>query len=235
MARHERQLAEKTPDWQWCLNSSCDSGQVHKLVKGQNTETGKKGGRKTVAKARSKQEANEAPFVCKKCDSEFCLMCTAVWHKGETCDEYRARTKTRQQVTDETASQKTISEVDGDVVSMGPRSRATKLFCKLIVLPFLARELEKRLEFLGSDVNNVLIHHAGPVGLRRLNLPQNLGNCDELPKRHESFRTYHVGNVGTPPHVRHEPLVLGDPLEERPDLSSLNLRSSFAVLLKGAG
>jgi hypothetical protein len=59
-----------TPDWRWCLEPKCKGGQIHK-------------------------EDNGELFVCATCGGEACIPCDRPWHKGKTCEEFKARVKDR--------------------------------------------------------------------------------------------------------------------------------------------
>ena len=54
------------PDFRWCLNHTCTSGQVH--------------------------ESDDPIFVCVACGAKHCVVHEKPWHEGETCLEYDYRT-----------------------------------------------------------------------------------------------------------------------------------------------
>ena len=54
------------PDFRWCLNQACTSGQIH------NTDS--------------------PIFVCASCHAKHCVVHEKPWHEGETCLEYNNRT-----------------------------------------------------------------------------------------------------------------------------------------------
>ncbi|KAI2463251.1 hypothetical protein F4781DRAFT_426507 [Annulohypoxylon bovei var. microspora] len=71
------------PDFIWCLNPRCDSGQIY--------QTG-------CERAR-----------CHECKHSLCVRHNVPWHKGETCEEYERRT--RKQRKNDKASEKHVKEI----------------------------------------------------------------------------------------------------------------------------
>ncbi|KAI1440877.1 hypothetical protein F5Y02DRAFT_324638 [Annulohypoxylon stygium] len=71
------------PDFVWCLNPGCDSGQIHPAG---------------CEKAR-----------CFECKRSLCVRHNVPWHKGETCDDYERRT--RKQRKNDKASEKHVKEI----------------------------------------------------------------------------------------------------------------------------
>jgi hypothetical protein len=56
---------EAVPNFRWCINKGCNSGQVHR--------------------------SGKPKFCCKTCRAKHCVKHTVPWHKGETCTEYDYR------------------------------------------------------------------------------------------------------------------------------------------------
>lgn len=84
-ARYEsfsvRETLGGVPNFTWCLNHRCQSGQVHH------------------------EDGNI--FKCIACGHKSCVVHNVAWHEGETCDEYNYRTsgaKEREQKAQEEAS-----------------------------------------------------------------------------------------------------------------------------------
>ncbi|KAI8963299.1 hypothetical protein F5Y11DRAFT_319885 [Daldinia sp. FL1419] len=71
------------PEFIWCLNPGCESGQIH-----------------AVGCSKAK---------CHGCKRNLCIRHNIPWHKGETCDEYDKRTR-KQRKNDE-ASERHIKEM----------------------------------------------------------------------------------------------------------------------------
>ncbi|KAI1480187.1 hypothetical protein F4774DRAFT_379954 [Daldinia eschscholtzii] len=76
-------LLSSIPEFMWCLNPGCESGQIH--------------------------PAGCSKVRCQGCKRNLCIRHGVPWHKGETCDEYEKRTR-RQRKNDE-ASEKHIKEM----------------------------------------------------------------------------------------------------------------------------
>ncbi|KAI1100242.1 hypothetical protein F4804DRAFT_336465 [Jackrogersella minutella] len=71
------------PDFVWCLNTRCNSGQIHP---------------EGCERAR-----------CHVCKHSLCVRHKVPWHKGETCGEYERRT--RKQRKNDMASEKHVKEI----------------------------------------------------------------------------------------------------------------------------
>ncbi|KAI1397276.1 hypothetical protein F4819DRAFT_90970 [Hypoxylon fuscum] len=71
------------PEFTWCLNPKCNSGQIHPAG---------------CSKAR-----------CHACKHYLCVRHNVPWHKGETCEEYQNRT--RKQRKNNEASEKHVKEI----------------------------------------------------------------------------------------------------------------------------
>jgi hypothetical protein len=56
---------DRIPNFRWCINKDCDSGQVH--------------------------ASGKPKFRCQACKKSHCVEHGVVWHKGETCGEYDYR------------------------------------------------------------------------------------------------------------------------------------------------
>ncbi|KAI1651504.1 uncharacterized protein F4817DRAFT_324761 [Daldinia loculata] len=76
-------LLARIPEFMWCLNPGCESGQIH--------------------------PAGCSKAKCHGCRGYVCIHHNVPWHKGETCDEYDKRTR-KQRKNDE-ASEKHIKEM----------------------------------------------------------------------------------------------------------------------------
>jgi hypothetical protein len=57
--------AEAIPNFRWCINKGCNSGQVHK--------------------------SSKPKFRCKTCRAKHCVKHGVEWHRRETCSEYDYR------------------------------------------------------------------------------------------------------------------------------------------------
>ncbi|KAI1214172.1 uncharacterized protein F4807DRAFT_117371 [Annulohypoxylon truncatum] len=71
------------PDFIWCLNPRCDSGQIY--------------------------QAGCERARCHECKHSLCVRHNVPWHKGETCEEYEKRT--RRQRKNDKASEKHVKEI----------------------------------------------------------------------------------------------------------------------------
>ncbi|OTB05545.1 hypothetical protein M426DRAFT_21859 [Hypoxylon sp. CI-4A] len=76
-------LLSGIPEFMWCLNPHCDSGQIY-----------------PTGCERAK---------CYACKHYICVRHNVPWHKGETCDEYERRT--RRQRRSDMASEKHVKEI----------------------------------------------------------------------------------------------------------------------------
>ncbi|XXG98162.1 hypothetical protein Hte_004483 [Hypoxylon texense] len=76
-------LLASIPDFMWCLNPKCSSGQIH--------------------------PAGCARAKCHGCKHSLCVRHHVPWHSGETCDEYERRT--RRQRKNDKASEKHVKEI----------------------------------------------------------------------------------------------------------------------------
>ncbi|KAI4867409.1 hypothetical protein F4820DRAFT_201713 [Hypoxylon rubiginosum] len=76
-------LLGSIPDFMWCLNPKCSSGQIH--------------------------PAGCSRAKCHGCKHSLCVRHHVPWHSGETCDEYERRT--RRQRRNDKASEKHVKEI----------------------------------------------------------------------------------------------------------------------------
>ncbi|OCL04376.1 hypothetical protein AOQ84DRAFT_346315 [Glonium stellatum] len=83
-ARYEtlmtRAALSADPNFRWCLNPSCDSGQIHKIRR------------------------NGPKFRCDECKKRFCMFHERPWHEGETCQQFDRRAVVERQKAEEAAS-----------------------------------------------------------------------------------------------------------------------------------
>ncbi|KAK5170313.1 uncharacterized protein LTR77_004900 [Saxophila tyrrhenica] len=107
-------IGDSTPGWRWCLDPSCEAGQVHKSTlskQEQERQAAAKSPTKRTKKGKSKEapvivyEDNPAPIqadicTCHACGSQACVSCDRPWHEGETCDGYQIRIKDRMEEED---------------------------------------------------------------------------------------------------------------------------------------
>jgi len=77
-----RAAVNTIPNFRWCLNRTCTSGQIH--------------------------ESGGPIFECANCGTKHCVVHERLWHVGETCWEYDRRTGTKDR--DEEMSARTIAE-----------------------------------------------------------------------------------------------------------------------------
>ncbi|QIW94743.1 hypothetical protein AMS68_000261 [Peltaster fructicola] len=103
----QRRIADATPGWQWCLNPSCKSGQVH----GELAKSDAVPSRQT--RKSKKDEPAVQPFICKACKMQYCVPCTAVWHKGQTCEQYQDKVD-RRHAQDIAASSELVDRIAKD-------------------------------------------------------------------------------------------------------------------------
>jgi len=73
-----------SPNFRYCINSKCDSGQEH--IPG----------------------AIDPIITCVSCTTKMCFTCDVVWHEGETCGEYNKRKEDQHKA--EKASEDWISQ-----------------------------------------------------------------------------------------------------------------------------
>ncbi|OTA91078.1 hypothetical protein M434DRAFT_355391 [Hypoxylon sp. CO27-5] len=76
-------LLSSIPDFMWCLNPRCNSGQIH--------------------------PAGCARAKCYACKRYLCVRHNVPWHKGETCEEYERRA--RRQRRNDKASEEHVKEI----------------------------------------------------------------------------------------------------------------------------
>ena len=74
------------PNFRWCLNPKCESGQIH--------ESG----------------LDEPIFTCASCKFRSCTKHNQPWHEGETCDQFDYRKSGKKHRDEEAASEKLIAE-----------------------------------------------------------------------------------------------------------------------------
>ena len=92
-----KHIGNTTPGWRWCLAPGCRAGQVHETKaevvveepKPKKRSTTKKG----VEKIRAPTPAEPDICVCHECGAKACVPCDRPFHEGETCEQYKARTK----------------------------------------------------------------------------------------------------------------------------------------------
>ncbi|KAK3329695.1 hypothetical protein B0H66DRAFT_442615, partial [Apodospora peruviana] len=79
-----RAALDGIPNFQWCLSTTCESGQI--------------------------QEEKCPRFKCesKNCGARYCVVHNVPWHKGETCEEYDRRNQQRKR--DDKASEDMINK-----------------------------------------------------------------------------------------------------------------------------
>ncbi|KAF2215527.1 hypothetical protein CERZMDRAFT_94928 [Cercospora zeae-maydis SCOH1-5] len=98
----KRKVAERIPNWRWCLAPLCDNGQEHVKAKAVSASHKKAGKGKGKGKKRDidieSEDAAEADNICtcNKCGAQACASCDVSWHDGETCQEYKDRTQNEQ-------------------------------------------------------------------------------------------------------------------------------------------
>ncbi|KAI0140018.1 hypothetical protein F4776DRAFT_571588 [Hypoxylon sp. NC0597] len=76
-------LLSSMPEFMWCLNPGCNSGQIHPTF---------------CSRAK-----------CHACKRYLCVRHNVPWHKGETCEEYERRT--RRQRRNDRASEQHVKEI----------------------------------------------------------------------------------------------------------------------------
>src|ERR1700761_3070433 len=97
------------PDWIFCLNAKCDSGQKH-----------------------NKQEGNR--FVCKACGFKQCVKHQRKWHTTETCDEYENKSSTKrreQELASEKWKAKEARQCESCNVPIIKDGGCDSMYCKL--------------------------------------------------------------------------------------------------------
>jgi hypothetical protein len=75
-----RAILSADPNFRWCLNSGCDSGQIHENCK------------------------NGPMFKCDECKAKICMFHERMWHEGETCEQFDRRAVAERQKVEEAAS-----------------------------------------------------------------------------------------------------------------------------------
>ncbi|XTI93253.1 hypothetical protein V2W45_1430445 [Cenococcum geophilum] len=91
LARYEtlvtRAILSANPNFRWCLNPECDSGQIH-----ENNRDG-------------------PVFRCAECKTKICVFHERAWHKGETCKQFDYRVAAEKQRVEEAASIAVIEKI----------------------------------------------------------------------------------------------------------------------------
>lgn len=78
-------VVSSIPNFRWCLNSRCKSGQIHH---------------------------DDSPiFVCTACGFKHCVIHTIPWHEGETCADYNYRVSGQKTRDEDDASKKLIDQI----------------------------------------------------------------------------------------------------------------------------
>jgi len=117
-----RALLSASPEFHWCIEKNCTSGQFHALpfswpnpsrranflnwreyFQPRHTECK----RKDLGTDTSKTQCPMMQMQCQECGLLQCIQHKCKWHKGETCDEYDTRKiSNRQHAHDEELSEK---------------------------------------------------------------------------------------------------------------------------------
>ena len=74
------------PNFRWCLNPECESGQIHEPC------------------------SNVSMCKCASCGFKTCVRHNQRWHEGETCDEFEYRTRVLRQHRVQESKSKIIIE-----------------------------------------------------------------------------------------------------------------------------
>jgi ariadne-1 len=100
-----RHIADSDPNWRWCLNPSCDHGQIHITA---SDPTPRKPAlatrRKLLFVSTPEHESANLPqdnCTCDECGSIACVPCDRPWHEGESCAEFQVRVKNRMDEEDQ--------------------------------------------------------------------------------------------------------------------------------------
>lgn len=78
------------PNFYWCLENGCGSGQIHEPCKGNPA-------------------CPDTLLVCHACNGRQCTRHTVKWHEGMTCEEYERRGSPK--LKQERASKLVIDEI----------------------------------------------------------------------------------------------------------------------------
>ena len=82
-----RAILSANPNFRWCLNPECDSGQIH-------------------------ENSKDGPiFRCAECKAKICTFHDRAWHKGETCEQFDRRVAAEKQRVEEAASIAIIEKI----------------------------------------------------------------------------------------------------------------------------
>lgn len=81
-----RSTLSEITDFCWCLNPSCDSGQIHP------------------------QGSPNHILTCTSCNYKACTVHNIQWHEGETCEQYDYRVSGRKSRRDERATERVIQQ-----------------------------------------------------------------------------------------------------------------------------
>ena len=82
-----RAILSANPNFRWCLNPECDSGQIH-------------------------ENSKDGPiFKCAECKTKICVFHERAWHKGETCKQFDYRVAAEKQRVEEAASIAVIEKI----------------------------------------------------------------------------------------------------------------------------
>jgi len=100
------------PDWTFCLNPKCDSGQRHSRYEGPK-------------------------LICKACGFKQCVKHKRKWHTGETCAEYEDRVsskKREQELASEKWKAKEAKQCVNCNVPIIKNGGCDSMWCKSLVL-----------------------------------------------------------------------------------------------------
>ena len=127
-----KHIGDTTPGWRWCLEPTCPGGQVHESpapptapeqdMKPTQPKRTRHGFFKNPSSPPPPAPAPPAEpdiFTCPLCSAQACVPCNRPWHEGETCTEYRARTKDRFEEEDQAL--RTIGKVTKKCPGCGKR------------------------------------------------------------------------------------------------------------------
>jgi hypothetical protein len=88
---------EIIPNFRWCLNPRCSSGQIH-------------------------ESASDGPiFQCRACGFKACVVHNRRWHRGETCAQFDERNNTREKRAEEEASEELVLAISKECPSCAAR------------------------------------------------------------------------------------------------------------------
>jgi acyl-coenzyme A synthetase/AMP-(fatty) acid ligase len=111
------------PDFRWCLNPSCNAGQIHEtgvlplVPEFVHLLHGEARSGMTIlpefahlqqGEARNRLVHENPIFVCHACGARHCVVHELEWHDGETCQEYDYRVSGKKRRDEEDATKKTI-------------------------------------------------------------------------------------------------------------------------------